>query len=102
MLTQKEKMVLDAILKESNFNMDSIDLSKSWEDQKLEGGQYWAFADVRDYGCGMEKQAVRGIFGSLYKKGLIEVWQDDEDRTVVWIHISEKHFNNIVKEYAGL
>lgn len=101
MLTEKEKMVMDEIMRGSNFNGCKIDLSKEWGEQSLECGEYWAFADVRDYGCGMEKQAVRGIFGSLDKKGMIDIWEDDEDRTV-WIHIAEKHFNKIREEYAGL
>lgn len=97
MLTEKEKMVMDGILKESNFNMCGIDLSKNWDEQSLECGEYWAFADVRDYGCGMEKQAVRGIFGSLSKKGLISICEDED---IDWIHITEKQFNNIRKEYG--
>ena len=96
-LTIKEKMVMDKILKSSNFNGCEIDLDKRWEEQNLEGCTYWAFADVRDYGCGMAKQAVRGIFGSLVKKGLIQMC-DDED--VDWIAIDEADFRNILKAYG--
>lgn len=99
-MTDKEKMVMDKIIeKGSNFNFNRIDLSKPWDEQSFEGEKFWAFADVRDYGCGMSKQAVRGIFGSLHKKGLIEIWEDDDDRTN-WIIIDEDNFEAIKKEYG--
>ena len=96
-LTDKEQAVLEAIMSKSNFNYDSIELDKSWEEQKLEDGEtFWAFADTKDYGCGMDKQAVRGIFGSLEKKGLIMIVKED----VTWIVIHEEEFENIKKAYG--
>lgn len=102
MLTEKEKLVLGRILAESDFNGDRIDITKTWGEQFLEDEEmYQSFVTHRRYGYDMEKQAFRGIIGSLAKKNLIEVWYDEDDR-IPWIFIREKHFNNIVKEYAGL
>ena len=53
-MTDKEKMVMDKILeKGSNFNFNKLDLTKTWEQnaEHLEGGEFYAFPDVRDYGC---------------------------------------------------
>lgn len=92
-VTEKEEMVLREILSGSNFNGDVVDITKSWEEQRFEDPHaFWAFADVKDYGCGMGKQAVRGVFGSLMKKGLIDM-MDDED--VEWIIINKKCFDKI-------
>ncbi len=93
--TEKESMVIKAIISHSNFNSSSLDLSLSWDEQRLEDcDHYWCFADVKDYGCGMSKQETRGVFGSLSKKNCIQI-VDDED---VWIAIDENNFN-IIKEY---
>ena len=94
-LTEKEEKVLREIIAESNFNFCSLDITKSWEEQRLEDpDKFWAFADVKDYGCGMDKAQTRAIFGSLQKKGLITVSKDDG---CTWITINEKQFNNIRK-----
>lgn len=101
-MTDKEKMVMDKILeKGSNFNFNKLDLGKTWEQnaEHLEGGKFYAFPDVRDYGCGMEKQVVRGVFGALSKKGMVEIWDEEG---IDWLMIGQREFNNIVKEYAGL
>ena len=92
MLTEKEEMVLREIIKMSNFNFCHLDLSKTWDDQILEGDSYDAFADIEDYGCGLSKPACRGVFGSLAKKGLIKI---RNDRRNDWIVIEEKEFNRI-------
>lgn len=95
-LTEKEKMVLKSIMAESNFNMCEIDITKSWNEQKLESDTFWAFADVKDYGCGMNKAQVRGIFGSLVKKGLINIYDEDDGFfKVYWLTINEENFNKI-------
>ena len=90
-LTEKEEMVLKAIIKESNFDSTRLDITKSWEEQSVRD-YFWAFADTKDYGCGMNKQTVRGIFGSLVKKGLISLSDDDD---VTWIVIGKEEFENI-------
>lgn len=96
-LTEKEEKVLRAIIKESNFNINSLDITKSWNEQILEDPEtFWAFADVNDYGCGMSKAQTRAIFGSLVKKNLISITEDDNGENVVsWITIDEKQFNSI-------
>ena len=92
-LTEKEKMVLAAIISESDFNFNHLDITKEWEEQNLENGEsYWCFASVKDYGCGMEKQAARGVFGSLHKKGLIDF---DDSYGTDWIVIYEENFRRI-------
>ena len=92
-LTEKEKMVLTAIISESDFNFNHLDITKDWEEQRLENGEsYWCFASVKDYGCGMDKQAVRGVFGSLHKKGLIDF---DDSYGTDWIVIYEENFRRI-------
>ena len=92
-LTEKENMVLRAIISSgSNFNGDRLDLAKSWEEQELESSHaFHAFADCRDYGCGLDNQACRGIFGSLVKKDLIKICFDE----VYWLLIGKKEFDRI-------
>lgn len=103
-LTEKEEMVLRSIMEESNFNCDSVDIMKSWNEQRLENREeYWAFADVKDYGCGMEKQQVRAIFGSLQRKGLITLTFEKGEfgmASVTWLTIDEEQFNRI-REYLA-
>lgn len=97
-LTEKEEKVLRAIIAESNFNMCTLDVTKSWEEQILEGDIFSAFADVDDYGCGMSKAQTRAIFGSLVKKNLICITDDDNGENIAyWITIDEEQFNNIKK-----
>lgn len=97
-LTEKEEMVIRSIMEESNFNFNSLDITKSWEEQSLEDpDNFWAFADVKDYGCGMGKQETRGVFGSLVKKGCMDVCDDD---SCTWITIDEEQFNRI-REYLA-
>lgn len=98
-LCEKEEKVLRAIIAESNFNCNTIDLTKSWDEQVLESGYYEAFADTRDYGCGLSKGAARGVFGSLSKKGLIELAEGEggDGKPFTWIIIKEEEFNKINK-----
>lgn len=94
-LTANEKMVLDKIMARSNFNCDTIDITKEWKEQELEDPeQYWGFATVKDFGCGLSKQATRAIFGSLVKKGLIHVWDEDGEK-FSWLTIDEECFEKI-------
>ena len=92
-LTEKEEMVLRAIISWSNFTGEMIDLTKTWGKQPFEyqGGNFWAIAKTKDYGYGMDKQECRDIFGSLAKKGMIRIIKDD----VTWIVICEKEFKKI-------
>lgn len=99
-ITEKEEKVLRAIISDSNFNCCELDLTKGWEEQNLEDPDaFWAFADVKDYGCGMTKGQTRGIFGSLSKKNLIELAEDEggDGKPFTWIIIREENFNNIKK-----
>lgn len=97
-LTEKEEMVLRAIIAKSNFNFNKLDITKSWEEQRLEDpDNFWAFADVKDYGCGMDKQATRGVFGSLVKKGCMSISDNDG---CTWIGIDEEEFGRI-REYLA-
>lgn len=98
-VSEKEEKVLRAIIAESNFNCNTIDLTKSWDEQVLESGYYEAFADTRDYGCGLSKGAARGVFGSLSKKGLIELAEGEggDGKSFTWIIIKEEEFNKIKK-----
>lgn len=98
-VSEKEEKVLRAIIAESNFNCNTIDLTKSWDEQVLESGYYEAFADTRDYGCGLSKGAARGVFGSLSKKGLIELAEGEggDGKPFTWIIIKEEEFNKIKK-----
>ena len=98
-VSEKEEKVLRAIIAESNFNMCKVDLTKSWDEQVLESGYYEAFADTRDYGCGLSKGAARGVFGSLSKKGLIELAEGEggDGKPFTWIIIKEEEFNKIKK-----
>lgn len=98
-VSEKEEKVLRAIIAESNFNCNTIDLTKSWDEQVLESGYYEAFADTKDYGCGLSKGAARGVFGSLSKKGLIDLAEGEggDGKPFTWIIIREEEFNKIKK-----
>lgn len=102
-VSEKEEKVLRSIISGSNFNADKIDITKSWEEnlKYLEDGVCFnAFADVQDYGCGMTKGQTRGVFGSLSKKNLIGLMEDEGgwgQPPVTWIVINEDNFNNIKK-----
>lgn len=98
-VSEKEEKVLRAIIAESNFNMCKVDLTKSWDEQVFESGYYEAFADTKDYGCGLSKGAARGVFGSLSKKGLIELAEGEggDGKPFTWIIIKEEEFNKIKK-----
>lgn len=98
-VSEKEEKVLRAIIAESNFNMCKVDLTKSWDEQVFESGYYEAFADTKGYGCGLSKGAARGVFGSLSKKGLIELAEGEggDGKPFTWIIIREEEFNKIKK-----
>lgn len=98
-VSEKEEKVLRAIIAESNFNMCKVDLSKSWDEQVFESDYFEAFADTKDYGCGLSKGAARGVFGSLSKKGLIELAEGEggDGKPFTWIIIREEEFNKIKK-----
>lgn len=86
-------MVLKAVLARSNFTTNSIDLTKEWSEQSLPSDNtFWAFVDAKDYGCGLSISATRGVFGSLAKKNMVNLIEDECD---TWIAIKEKEFNNI-------
>jgi len=102
MLTNKERQVMDEILRKgSNFNCEKLDIAKSWAERANgpveDPEHFWAFPDVKCYGCGMAKQEARGVFGSLVKKGLIDI--DDLDGCE-WLIIREENWKNIRKEYG--
>lgn len=98
-VSEKEEKVLRAIIAESNFNCNTIDLTKSWDEQVFESGYFEAFADTKDYGCGLSKGAARGVFGSLSKKGLIDLAEGEggDGKPFTWIIIREEEFNKIKK-----
>ena len=98
-VSEKEEKVLRAIIAESNFNMCKVDLTKSWDEQVFENDYFEAFADTKDYGCGLSKGAARGVFGSLSKKGLIELAEGEggDGKPFTWIIIKEEEFNKIKK-----
>lgn len=101
MFTEKEKQVIEAIMEESNFNCDSIDINKSWAEnsETFENDcSFLAIADS-DYSCGMTVPQMRAIFGSLSKKGCISIQEDESNgRQFNWIVIYEDNFANIKKE----
>lgn len=98
-VSEKEEKVLRAIIAESNFNCNTIDLTKSWDEQVFESGYFEAFADTKDYGCGLSKGVARGVFGSLSKKGLIDLAEGEggDGKSFTWIIIREEEFNKIKK-----
>lgn len=107
MLTEKEKMVLDAILSQpSGINSDKIDIKKSFEEnaEGWESGIYfWTDLNYKDYGCNLGKSVFAGVVASLNKKGLIQSGLDQWwGGSCQELFINESNFNNIVKEYAGL
>lgn len=97
-LTENEKMVLDAIISESDFNFDHVDLSKPWNSDDYENGEcYEAFATYEYYGCGLGLQAWRAVMGSLSKKGLIclPLQKRQCEPYLTWIKIDGDNFARI-------
>lgn len=97
-LTENEKMVLDAIISESNFNCGHVDLNKPFSADDYENGEcYEAFATYEDYGCGLGLQAWRAVMGSLSKKGLIclTLQKRQYAPNLTWITIDGDNFARI-------
>jgi DNA-binding MarR family transcriptional regulator len=93
-LTKLEKDLILKITAESFSTSESLDFSKDWEN-----GDY-PFEDV----ChikgmaerfGMNQKTVKGVIGSLTKKGLISVFDDQIDHKRLWI--DEEQFYQIKK-----
>ena len=99
-LTQNEQKLLEYVIAESNFNGDTIDYSKHWDEQKLENEDYFlSMTNVKEYAqyLGLEINQVKGILSSLVKKELICMMEDEDDdgKPFTWLTVNEKNFYNI-------
>lgn len=98
-LTNNEKILLKNVLV-SNFNGDVIDLNKKWENQCLEESErFISIVDIKKYAfiLKMEVNAAKGVLGSLVKKEMICIMEDEDGdgRPMSWLMINEDNFNKI-------
>ena len=76
-LTAKELHLLRfTVERESSFNFDIIDITKSFDEQSWEAGDAWyGYPELREYvakygeAMGVDVKAAKGGLGSLFKKG---------------------------------
>lgn len=102
--TDNETKLLKTLIKSSTFNGDCFDLTKPWEEQRLENSDEWLeIIDLNYYGSilNMDKEGTRGVLGSLSKKGVIKVLKDEVNGAPIWwLAIDEDGFNKIKEAFA--
>ena len=104
-LTENEKTLIPHLMY-STFNGDWIDLEKSWSEQEpFECGDYFeSIVETREYAkeSKLSVETVKGVLGSLVKKGLITLVDDvdPDDKPMSWLWINEEQFNEIKKGLA--
>ena len=97
-LTENEQKLLDYITVASSFNGDTLDFSKSFEEQCLEDeDMYQTFVEIKDYNklLGTNNAGSRAVLGSLVKKKLLSIYQDEDYPENFWVHIYKEHFDAI-------
>lgn len=99
-LTENEKNLIKFATCSSEFNNDSLDFSKNWEEQHLENEDY--FYDIVDIKCYAKHlkltiNQTKGVLGSLAKKDLVVLTEDTDgdDKPMTWLRVYEDNFNNI-------
>lgn len=106
MLTDLEKKLLPSILV-STFNGDRIDLNKDWAENSFhfENEDYFeSIVDTKIFSrwSGMDVPTIKGVIGSLVKKGLITLVEDidSDDRPMNWLLIYQNQFDLIKQAVA--
>lgn len=97
-LTENELKLLKYITMTSSFNGDELDFTKEFEEQRLEDEDvYQTFVEIKDYNklLGTNNAGSRAVLGSLVKKDLLTIYQDEDYPKTFWIHIYEEQFNRI-------
>ena len=100
-LTENELKLIKFISEESEFNCDTLDFSKSFEEQSLEDEDYFiSTVELKKYNklLGTTNEGSRAILGSLVKKNLCYTVKEEESKPVFfWLYINKENFNNIVE-----
>lgn len=95
-LTENELKLIRHLANMSDFNGDTLDFTKPFEEQCLEASDvYESIVELKVYNEVLKTNNAgsRAIVGSLVKKNMIET---DNDCGTFWLHIYKEHFNNIV------
>ena len=98
-LTVQEATLLKYLMKGSAFNSDQIDLTKSWEEQKLENGDaYYDIVDLDAYNKAMSvKEGANAVLSHLKELGVIDLFDDDasDGSPMTWLIIEKENFELI-------
>ena len=98
-LTFQEATLLKYLMKGSAFNSDQIDLTKSWEEQKLENGDaYYDIVDLDAYNKAIgANSGANAVISNLKKLGIIDLFDDDasDGSPMTWLIIEKENFELI-------
>lgn len=98
-LTAQEATLLKYLMNGSAFNSDQIDLTKSWEEQKLENGDaYYDIVDLDAYNKAMSiKEGANAVLSHLKELGVIDLFDDDapDGSPMTWLIIEKENFDLI-------
>ena len=98
-LTAQEATLLKYLMNGSAFNSDQIDLTKSWEEQKLENGDaYYDIVDLDAYNEAMcIKEGANAVLSHLKELGVIDLFDDDapDGSPMTWLIIEKENFDLI-------
>lgn len=98
-LTAQEATLLKYLMNGSAFNSDQIDLTKSWEEQKLENGDaYYDIVDLDAYNKAMGiKEGANAVLSHLKELGVIDLFDDDapDGSPMTWLIIEKENFDLI-------
>lgn len=99
-LTENELKLIKFIADESEFNCDSLDFTKSFEEQRLEDeDNFISFVEIKKYNklLGTNNEGSRAILGSLVKKNLCYTMKEEDHKPALfWLYINKENFENIV------
>lgn len=98
-LTFQEATLLKYLMNGSAFNSDQIDLTKSWEEQKLENGDaYYDVVDLDAYNKAIgANSGANAVISNLKKLGIIDLFDDDasDGSPMTWLIIEKENFELI-------
>ena len=98
-LTVQEATLLKYLMNGSAFNSDQIDLTKSWEEQKLENGDaYYDIVDLDAYNKAMSIiEGANAVLSHLKGLGVIDLFDDDasDGSPMTWLIIEKENFELI-------
>ena len=84
-MTENEKSILNIIAR-SEYNQNNGSIPRTVEESAT-----WLFMDDLADDSGLTVNQVKGVLGSLVKKGLVDVDDIDEDETLIQITQNKPH-----------